>query len=56
MNEKKLEKPTVYELVQLFSEGSVKRLLLPSLVPSLASMSLAQGVSVTASLTKYRIS
>eukprot|EP00063_Salmo_salar_P043840 XP_014018675.1 PREDICTED: uncharacterized protein LOC106581256 [Salmo salar] len=52
----KVEKPTAYELVQLFAEESVKRLLLPSLVPSIASMSRAQGVSVTASVSDDRIS
>ncbi|XP_055736469.1 uncharacterized protein LOC129822310 [Salvelinus fontinalis] len=55
-NDKKVGKPTAYELVQLFAEESVKRLLLPSLVPSIASMSWAQGVNVTASVSEDRIS
>ncbi|XP_031674646.1 uncharacterized protein LOC116366969 isoform X1 [Oncorhynchus kisutch] len=55
-NDKTVGKPTAYKLVQLFAEESVKRLLLPSLVPSTASMSLAQGVSVPASVSEDRIS
>lgn len=54
--DKKVGNPTAYELVQLFAEESVKRLLHPSLVLSLASMSLAQGVSVSASTSEDRIS
>ncbi|XP_019901385.2 uncharacterized protein LOC105026700 isoform X2 [Esox lucius] len=49
-------KPTSYDLVQLFAEESVKRLLLPCFVPSLSSSSLAQGVSVLVTVPKDRIS
>ncbi|XP_023857020.1 serine-rich adhesin for platelets-like [Salvelinus sp. IW2-2015] len=52
----KVGKPTTYELVQLFVEESVKCLLLPSFVPYLTSMSLAQGPKVLARVSEDRIS
>ncbi|XP_014027295.1 uncharacterized protein isoform X2 [Salmo salar] len=52
----KVGKPTTYELVQLFVEESVKCLLLPSFVPYLTSMSLAQGAKVLARVSEDRIS
>ncbi|KAL0973335.1 hypothetical protein UPYG_G00202090 [Umbra pygmaea] len=50
-NDNNVGMPTTSELVQLFAEESVKCLLLPSLVPSLATTSVAQGARVKASMS-----